>query len=307
MLRLTKFRALRANVSSLAVLAFAACSWPGSPVLAEPARWEIRDADSTITLFGSVHVLRPDVSWRTPAFDAALKDAQEVWFEVPINADNPSDMQKLVTQYGLNSGKKLSQILSAQDNAKLAGILKDANIPPQAFDSFRPWFAALNLSILNLNKGGYNPESGVEQVLGKASASKPQKSFETIEQQIRFFADLAPETELEFLRQTLDEYEDGPKQLEKLVAAWQTGDLQALERDALADMRRDYPALYVKLVKERNAAWVKVIEQEMAGSGKDFIAVGALHLVGADGVPQLLRAAGYNVVQVSGKIEPVAK
>lgn len=307
MTSLTKTHILGSALCSAAFLGVSACTWLTGPAAAEPARWEIRDADSTITLFGSVHVLRPDISWRTPAFDAALKDAQEVWFEVPIGAGNPSDMQKLVAQYGLSPGKKLSQSLSAQDNAKLAGILKDANIPPAAFEPFRPWFAALNLSIINLNKGGYNPESGVEQVLGKASADKPQKSFETVEQQIRFFADLAPETELEFLRQTLEEYEDGPKQLEKTVAAWQMGDLQALERDALADMRRDYPALYVKLVKERNAAWVKVIAQEMAGSGTDFIAVGALHLVGVDGVPQLLRAAGFNVVQVSGKIENATK
>jgi uncharacterized protein len=260
---------------------------------AEPAMWVARDADSTVYLFGTIHVLRPGVAWRSARIDQAYTSSQELWLEMD-EGDDPTTVQALVARLGLSPQTPLSSRLTAAEKAKLTAAAGAVGLPAQALEPMRPWLAALTLTVAPLLKAGYDPKSGVDQVLETQAKAdgKPLKTFETAEQQFRFFADLPAEVELEMLRQSLDEAEDSRAVLDRMADAWVRGDSAALEREVIDEMRADYPEVYAVLFTERNKAWAERIDTLMDGSGVHFVAVGAGHLLGPDSVQAQLAARG---------------
>jgi len=297
------FKSLR-KTKLLAVSAFAllgvACSSVNSPPPASvapeakgPAMWVIRDADSTIYLFGTVHLLKPDTQWRTPKFEAALASADELWFEI-TDGDDAAKMQSLVMSLGMDQANPLSKKLTPEQFARLKGAAEKVGFPIQAMDSMKPWMASVTLSVMTMMKGGFDPNSGVDSVVKKEGekANKPLKAFETAEQQLRFFDSLSPEVQAEFLMSSIDDLDESSAMLDGLVAHWAVGDTAALEADLIVDMKSKYPDLYKVLLVDRNAAWAKVLAERLEGSGISFVSVGSAHLVGPDSVQSLLARKG---------------
>jgi uncharacterized protein YbaP (TraB family) len=124
------------------------------------------------------------------------------------------------------------------------------------------------------------------------------RSFETIEQQLGFFSGLDEETQRAFLREAIEEAEEGPAMIREMTTAWERGDLDTLERSVVDDTREEYPDVYEALFVRRNNAWMEVLVRELNGSGVDFVAVGAGHLLGPDGLVAQLRRRGYTVERV---------
>ena len=282
------FKRLKRGLAALAILAASAVA--AFPAAADPALWVVRDEDSTIYLLGTVHVLRPDTVWRTPAIDKALAEADELWIEV--EADDPAAMQPLVARYGLDPANPLSSKLTPEQKARLDAAAAGMGASGAALEPLRPWLAGLTLSVGPLVKAGYDPASGVETKLKAAAraAGKPIRTLETLDQQIGFFADLPPAVELAFLLSALDEMDTGPATLDALVAAWSAGDQEALNALMVSEMAADYPELYQALLVDRNKDWAGQIQTLLAGKGVTVIAVGAAHLVGDDSVQVQLLA-----------------
>jgi uncharacterized protein len=282
------FKRLKRGLAALAILTASAVA--AFPAAADPALWVVRDEDSTIYLLGTVHVLRPDTVWRTPAIDKALAEADELWIEV--EADDPAAMQPLVARYGLDPANPLSSKLTPEQKARLDAAAAGMGASGAALEPLRPWLAGLTLSVGPLVKAGYDPASGVETKLKAAAraAGKPIRTLETLEQQIGFFADLPPAVELAFLLSALDEMDTGPATLDALVAAWSAGDQEALNALMVSEMAADYPELYQALLVDRNKDWAGQIQTLLAGKGVTVIAVGAAHLVGDDSVQVQLLA-----------------
>ncbi len=297
-----KTNAGRARFVALAVSA----SVLASTAFAEPPRFEVRDEDSTLTLLGTVHILRPETRWRDPGLDRALAAAEEIWFEIRPGSDKDPQIQQKVQQFGLDPATPLDRKLDPAEYAKFKAAAASLGLQAARLNALRPWFAALTLTVATAQKAGFEPDSGVEKVLERETGKRPVKAFETTAEQLSFFAGLAPEIEKALLLEAIDQVASGAGRLDELVKLWQAGDLEGLDRLVNLDLKRDYPALHDVLLRQRNAAWVERIKAEMAGAGKDFIAVGAGHLVGADGVPELLRKAGFTVVQVSVSAPPKA-
>ena len=270
-----------------------------APATAEPALWAIKDQDSTIYLFGTIHVLKPATQWRSPRIDQALKASDDLVIEV-LGADDPAVMQPLVMQYGLDRATPLSQKLSAKDLKRAQGLAQAAGMPPQAMEVMRPWLASISLAMLPVIKAGYDPRSGVEQVVSAEmkAAGKPASSLETAEQQIRFFADMSTKTEVEMLRATLDDAEAGPAKIDSMVAAWAAGDTAALEEQFITEMKTNYAEVYGVLLTDRNRDWARQLKTKLAGSGVSFVAVGAGHLVGADSLQAQLATLGVQTERV---------
>jgi uncharacterized protein YbaP (TraB family) len=164
----------------------------------------------------------------------------------------------------------------------------------------RPWLAALTVSLTPLLKAGYDPESGVEKLLTAQAkaAGKPISAFETMEQQVRFFADMTPAQEAQLLESTLDEIDDGPAKIDALVAAWAAGDQGELKRQMVEEMQADYPDVYKLLLVDRNQDWASQLKTRLAGSGVSFVAVGAGHLVGPDSLQAQLAKLGIKAERV---------
>lgn len=289
---------------ALAGLGLGACATTGSAepevrYAQEPALWVVEDADSKVYLFGTVHVLKPETVWKTPRVEAALNDSKALWLELPGTPDQAS-MMPLIQRYGLSLDKPLSSRLDDAQKARLASAAQALGVPAAALEPLRPWLAGLQIGVGMVVKAGYDPNSGVEKVLETYARGRnmPINGFETIEQQLRFFADMDEATELAFLASSLEDFEQSTTVLDEMVAAWSSGDVNRLERAFVSEMREESPALYDRLLVDRNKVWAVKIDELLDGQDTVFVAVGAGHLVGDGSVQDQLEARGIKARRV---------
>ncbi|MEO8998748.1 MAG: TraB/GumN family protein [Rhodanobacter sp.] len=262
--------------------------------LAKPALWVVKNADTTIYLFGTVHLLPNDTDWRYPALDQALTDSQTLYIE--LTDDDQANMMALVLRYGMDASHPLPSLLNHSERLRLNIAANKADVPGgmQTLSMMRPWLAALTLATAPLLKAGLDPEHGVDKQLKAqmSGAGKQVLGLETAEQQIRFLADMPPAVELAFLRSTLRDIDKGPIELTELIDAWKNGDTATIARLEDEDMRQTEPKLYQRLLVQRNQAWAAKIADMLQQPGTIFIAVGAAHLAGPDSVQAQLRKLG---------------
>lgn len=265
-----------------------------APAAAHPALWVVRDADTTIYLFGTVHLLPQDTDWHFPALDKALADSQVLYVE--IVDDDQANMTALVLRYGMDMAHPLSNLLTPFERDRLEHAARLANIPGgiAALDVMRPWLAALTLTIAPLTQAGLDPAEGVDKQLRATmeKSGKPVHALETAEQQIRFLADMPQAMQLALLRSSLRDTDRASVDLKTLVNAWKDGDDAAIARLENDLMRREEPALYQRLLVERNATWARRVATMLQQPGTTFIAVGAAHLAGPDSLQAQLKKQG---------------
>lgn len=264
---------------------------------AKPPLWVIRDADSTIVLFGSVHALPPGLDWQPAELRAAVAQADDLWFEIPSGPEAQRRSAELSARLGLlPAGQRLSSRLDPRTLSQLERVAARLSIPMARLEAFRPWMAEVLLSVTYVERQGATGAHGVEdQIAAQAPARTQRRALETPEQQLQLLAGGSEREQIAALKETLDEIEGDPKAFDELVAAWMAGDSAALVRDQIEPLRRATPALYRKLLRDRNAAWTTQILDRLKGSGRTVMVVGAGHLVGRDGVPAMLRARGVKV------------
>lgn len=263
------------------------------PVAAEPAIWTVRDADSTIVIFGSVHLLPEGLDWRPDALDAALATADDLWFETPIDGGEGA---MLTRRHGmLPAGESLSAKLTPRGQERFLRLSEQFGLSPAALDAARPWLADLTFSVAAIMAVGARADTGVERTLADAAPKAARRFFETPEEQIGFLAGAPEADQLRSLEETLRQLDEEPHVFTDLVDAWMAGDVQALEQLGVTPVRRLSPVLYERLLAGRNRRWADRIEQRLAGSGRTVIVVGAGHLAGPDSVQALLRARGIVV------------
>jgi len=265
---------------------------------AGPALWVVRDEDSTIYLFGTVHMLRPTTAWGSAQVDVAFDSADQIWFEIS-NPDDQEAILPLIQQHGISPDRPLSSLLTAGEMTALNAAAAAAGMPDGQINVFRPWFAGLALSVAPLIKAGYDPRSGVEIVLKARAeaAGKPIHGLETIDKQVGILAGMSEADQLAFLRSLLESYEDASSELDRMVEAWASGDVALLEQMAIDEMRSESPALYEALLVRRNVDWADQIQTLLEGSGSIFMAVGAAHLAGDDSVQEILGRRGVIVTR----------
>jgi uncharacterized protein YbaP (TraB family) len=274
-----------------------------SPAFADPPIWRVHSAKTDITLFGSVHLLSADTTWLTPALAHDLADADAIWFEIPIDAAGQAQAGQLALQRGLlPADQTLSATVGPTTWAKVERTAQAVHLPPQTLQRLKPWLAELTLSVLDFQGQGARADLGVEQQLAKAAPPAARReAFETVAEQIGFFADAPMTEQIESLNETLDEIDHDPDEFRRLAADWARGDVHAIEVEALGPMRREAPDVYKRLLVDRNKRFVQRIEALLKGDGggqtaaHTLVVVGVGHLVGPDSVPALLRRDGYRV------------
>jgi uncharacterized protein YbaP (TraB family) len=276
---------------ALAALMFA------SGARAQPPVWIVKDQDSELVLFGSVHVLPPGLDWQPPALARALGSADDLWFELPIDAHSEAQTGVLAYQRGtLPADKSLFKMLPAADSARLLRVSAAYGLSPPLLDRLQPWLAEVALAGAAFRKAGADGGSGVERTIAaEAPASAARRAFESPVEQVDMLAKGSSDEQVASLRQTLKEMEDKPDEFAILLRAWMAGDLAALDRQALQPIRRASPALYKRLVSERNDRWAQALKTRLDGGGRTVVVVGVGHLIGPQGLPARLRALGYSV------------
>jgi uncharacterized protein YbaP (TraB family) len=266
-----------------------------APAVADPALWVAKDADTTIYLFGTVHLLPNDTHWHYPALDKALADSNALYVE--IVDDDALHMQTLVLRYGLDMDHPLSTLLTGDERATLARAAQTLGMPEQALEVMKPWLAGLTVAVAPLLKAGLDPEHGVDKLLRTqmTAAGKPVRGLETAEQQVRFLADMPPAMQLDFLRSSLRDFGKGTMQLKTVIDAWKNGDVAAIAHREDRELKQRSPRLYRRLLVTRNVDWARQIATMMQQPGTVFVAVGAAHLAGPDSVLRQLEKHGIAV------------
>lgn len=284
------------HIVLLPILALGACeNGAESDLPPQPPMWVVSDADSEITLYPTLHILPPETQWKSEELYRRIGAAEEVWFEIKPGSETDPALQQAMMTLGLTPGLSLSQDLSPNEVEKLKEAIAPLGMPFEAVDQMRPWLAATFVSVGALIDKGFNPNSGVEKHLVNVAIGKKFRALETAESQLQMMASLPEDTQLEMLRETLGEMDESVDMLKDLVADWAVGDVKDLEEELINEMKEDTPVAFDAIFTARNRKWVDQIERELKGSGTDFIAVGAGHLVGEDSVPAMLTARGYTV------------
>ena len=266
---------------------------------ADPALWVVKDEDTTIYLFGTVHVLKPGLSWFDEAVKTAFDKSDQLMLEMVL-PDDPAQVGKEMMPLALDqSGKTLSSRLDPDQLAAYQAAMASVGLPAAQFDAFEPWFPAITLSMLPLTKLGYDPEQGAEkQLTSMAKASgKPVAGFETFTEQLGFF-DTLPETQqVAFLNSVVKDLDKLGPQLDKMVLLWTKGDPDGLAA-AMNESMAATPELAKILLWDRNARWADQIKARMDKPGTVFVAVGAGHLAGEHSVQDYLKARGLKAKRV---------
>jgi uncharacterized protein len=266
----------------------------------DPALWKIERGAATVWLFGTFHLLPPALEWRTEQVMGAFESADTIWMEVDLlNPEAEQQGAVLIQQLGMNPpGVTLSSLLDDETRALLAQVAPAVGAPVPTLEPMRPWLVALLLSVSQIQALGYDPAAGVELVLDAQGqeAGKSFRYFETVAEQLGFFAGLSTDIQAAWLAQTLREMADLPQQVEALTVAWVTGDTDAIDEYINGSMREQSPEIYEVLIENRNRAWIPDILSILEQGGVHFVAVGAGHLTGDDGLVALLEAKGVTAV-----------
>jgi uncharacterized protein YbaP (TraB family) len=292
----------------LAVLAVAAfiASLAGA-AQAAPAMWRVTSANSEVYLFGTLHALQPAAHWRTPAYDAAYAKASVVWFEADLGAADPATVGLIMSRYGVDPERGLSEKLAAADLQALRSETDMARV-----EHLRPWAAALMLSMQPVLARGARVEAGADMAVTREARTggKQIKVFETLEDQARMFSSLPEPAEIQYLAEVIRQRRaPSPRRInltpsaessaECMESQWLAGDLARLGPGLAGELAHENPSLYDALLKQRNLAWADKLTAEMGqASGVELVNVGALHMVGPDGLPALLKARGFKVERV---------
>ena len=268
--------------------------------MVRPALWSVRDDDTTIYLFGTVHVLKPGVQW----FDGGVKRAFDASDELVLEIVEPTDPQAMaatMTHAALaRDGIKLSDRLNPELRQRYQAAMVANDLPWQMFEAFNPWMAGMALSVQPLEKLGYRADLGAEKTLTVAAkvAGKTVGALETVEQQLGYFAGLPIEQQVKFLDATVEGLPDMDSEFARLISHWQQGDPERLAQEMNESLEAT-PELAQVLLIQRNIRWAQWIKGRLAEPGTVFVAVGAGHLAGKGSVQDQLEGIGIGSVRVS--------
>lgn len=290
---------MRSLLTGLAALAIAACGTTSAAAPARPALWKVSDPDTTIYLFGTIHVLPKDIVWRTPAFDAALKSADELVLEIADQNDKAAAAQTFRTLALSPNLPPLLDRVPADKRATLQAMIGKAGLKPQMLDPLETWAAAVTLGAALYAGVGLTADNGVERALSGTAeeAAKPTIGLETTAQQLGYFDKLPEAAQRELLVSVVDDSKNMAAEFEKMVSAWRRGDVDAIAATFDDELRKS-PELASVLLDQRNANWTEWLKGRLAKPGTAFVAVGAGHLAGKGSVIERLRAAGMKVERV---------
>ena len=283
-------------------------SAPQAQRIARPVLWKVSDADNHVYLLGSFHLLKADDYPMPAEIDRAFEDAESLLFEIePSEMTSPETLVTMQKYMAYEDGLSLSKVLPKATLERLGTLVSASGGSVQALEQSEPWAVSLGLVLGVSQAMGLQAELGLDRQLMEraAKAGKPVGGLETVEAQIKAM-DSAPYPEQV---QGLDEFLVDPKkavqQLQDMHTWWRAGDVDRLDSGMRAEMAAKSPQSYKLLDVDRNDAWLPQIEKRLTDSTSDdtLVVVGTLHLLGADGLVEKLKARGYKVERVCDACE----
>ena len=262
-----------------------------------PALWEVTGpGDARGYVFGTVHALPRGLAWKTPAIDRAVERSRMLVLEIVDPADERAARAAFERLAKTPGQPPLAARVAPELHDELRAALAETRLSTRRFAALEDWAAALTLSFALEASDGYDPENGADRALLKLAGKRPVVGLETLEGQLGLFDALSPREQRALLEAVVAEAGDEAAS-RRLIQAWAQGDIAALDREAHDGMLAD-PRLRETLLVARNRAWAKQAAALLRAGKRPFVAVGAAHVVGTDGLPALLGAQGFELKRV---------
>ncbi len=265
-----------------------------------PALWRIRDNDSTVYIFGSLHILPQSFQWRAPEIESAIASSDIFVFEVPVTDEASARQKEFIVKNGLlPRGASLRKVLNRIEYETYSRILLGAGLKPEHFTRYRPWLAAVVVGLAYVHRRDLATLTGVDdEIIEYAqSGGKELRYLEAVEDQMKLLVmgdDLA---QVRALKRQLVSLPKAAAHTEDLVQTWARGDAERFANMIEQDFAGHVEAQDL-LISNRNRSWVPSVA-ELLGSGKTaMVTVGAAHIGGPKGLISLLCVAGHDVERV---------
>lgn len=294
----------------LALASAAICAAPALPTTqitaspeVRPALWQVTDADTTVYLFGTIHVLPGSVGWRTPAFNQVMAESDGLVLETVID-DTASTLADNFSRLGIRDGlPPFLQRFEAKNRPAIAAAMVKSGIPASRYDRMETWAATLTLVGRQASSSGFKGADGVETILKKnfVRAGKPIDQLETNVDQLNLYDGLSEYAQRAMLTGMIGDPGARAKsvrgQLDAMLGTWVSGDVEGIARSFNAELAQQ-PELREALLTRRNARWASWIDQRMDQPGSVMVAVGAGHLAGEGSVLKALERRGYTISRI---------
>jgi len=268
---------------------------------ADTSVWRVSSGDNVLYLGGTVHLLRPSDYPLPDEYEEAYEDADELYFETDITAmtTDLSIQAQMLQQLTYQDDRTLRTVLSTEAYDALNDYAMSTMLPLMMLEKMKPGLLISTLQVLEFQKLGFTPQ-GVDAFFNTRAMGdgKDTGALETIQEQIGFIASMGEGNESEFVLMSIADLENTEEMMEQMITAWRSGNAPQLKELFVDDMREQAPEVYDSLLRQRNLKWMPQIEAMLRDSDNEFVLVGAAHLVGEDGLLEMLQAKGYNVSQL---------
>jgi uncharacterized protein YbaP (TraB family) len=271
-----------------------------SPAIADTSVWSVRSGDNVIYLGGTVHLLRPGDYPLPDEFEEAYQASSELYFETDIAAMGDLSVQaQMLQQLTYSDERSLRTVLSDEAYTALSAYTQTAGLPIVMLEKFKPGLLISTLQILVFQSMGFTPQ-GVDAFFHTRAVAdgKAEGQLETVQEQIGFIAAMGEGNESEFILLSLKDLTETGNVIDGMIGAWRSGDAQGLSELFVEDMKVEAPALYDTLLLERNLKWIPRINRMLQDADTEFVLVGAAHIVGENGLLDLLSQEGYEINQL---------
>jgi uncharacterized protein YbaP (TraB family) len=270
------------------------------PVYADSPVWKIEKSNSLMFIGGTMHVLTTEDYPLPTSFETAYEQSSRLIFETDMTRlESPQFQQYMLAELSYSDGRNLQQVLHTDTYRALTEFFSERGVPMTSIDNFKPGMVATLMAMMELQRLGLTG-TGVDRHLNQRAdrEHKAKGQLETAEEQISFIANMGVGREDEMLAYNLADMERLPDLWRVMKQAWRSGDLTALDEISATPLRDDFPAIYKAMLVDRNNAWLPQIEIMSTTEEVEFLLVGALHLVGDDGLLAMLTSRGYKITQL---------
>ena len=271
-----------------------------SPAIADTSVWSVRSGDNVIYLGGTVHLLRPGDYPLPDEFEEAYQASSELYCETDIAAMSDLLVQaQMLQQLTYSDDRSLRTVLSDEAYTALSAYTQTAGLPIVMLEKFKPGLLISTLQILVFQSMGFTPQ-GVDAFFHTRAVAdgKAEGQLETVQEQIGFIAAMGEGNDSEFILLSLKDLTETGNVIDGMIGAWRSGDAQGLSELFVEDMKVEAPALYDTLLLERNLKWIPQINRMLQDADTEFVLVGAAHIVGENGLLDLLSQEGYEINQL---------
>ncbi|WP_338465778.1 TraB/GumN family protein [Novosphingobium sp. ZN18A2] len=284
------------------VLLVSACGGADDRGPAQPAPrvalWEIADASGPRAwIMGTVHALPAGTRWRSKAIDDSVAASDRIVFEIGQELDEKIAGEALARLAFTRGLPPPSHRIDAKYRPDLAATYRELGLDDASFADEESWAVALQLAAIAGRKEGIDPEHGVEPELRRMAGSKPIKGFETIDSQFAIFDRLPASDQKVLLEQVASDAASPEDEDTDMMKMWLRGDTEGIDRESRKGFLADN-GLRDALLIRRNQNWARQLDKLLQGGARPFVAVGASHVSGPDGLPAIMAQHGWTVRRI---------